>query len=129
MDASSQVFNVSLIPALVKQEILRTKFVGPNVIITEVTESSAESIIIPATVSISCVILIIVLYCCHLYKWKRATIPVSTREYFTRPRRPMIFLDELESTTSSNSEYPIFWQRPLHPISIDKDLYCVVTRY
>ena len=134
MDGNSRVLDVSLVPTSMKETIERTKFVGPNVVITQVMESSSESVIISATVSISCIILIVVIYCFHhLYPCKRTTVDVPTEnlnslEYFTRPRRPVLFLDEVAGT-SSNAEYPVYWQRPLHPISIDKDMYCVVTRY
>jgi len=134
MDGNSQSLDFLMIPVSMKEEIEKTKFVGSNVVITQVMESSSESVIISATVSISCIILILVVYCFHqFFQWKRTTIHIPTgnlnsQEYFTRPRRPALFLEEVAGT-SSNSDNHVFWQRPLRPISIDKDMYCVVTRY
>ena len=134
MDGNSQVPNVLIISTPAKEDFGRTKLASPNVIITEVMDLSNEYLIISATASISCIMLIVVIYCLHrLYQCKRSCTHepmrnLNSQEYFTRPRWPVLFLDEV-AEANSNSEHPVYWQRPLHPISIDKDMYCVVTRY
>ena len=99
----------------------------------EVGESPWESVIIAATVSLVGLILLAVLYGLHHFcRKKRQTMvmPVISHDsfisdYFTRPREPVVFNDELFGHVLTQ-ETVTYWHRPLQPVTTDTDLYPIV---
>ena len=95
-----------------------------------------ETVVIAATVSFVGVVLLATLYGMYIFvRQKRrmvmavtspSTITVPIPDYFTRPKEPMLFLNEL-SRHVINQEPVSYWQRPIQPVKTDNDLYSYVT--
>jgi len=104
------------------------------VIISEIMESS-ETIVISATVCICTVSLALLIYwviCYFKRKHQSMMMPTTAYfpDYFTRPRNPVLFLNEMSlNQTSDQVDLESHWQRPIQPVSMNKDFYSIVTRY
>lgn len=105
---------------------------------SEVMESVGETAVIAVTVSLLCVLALAVMYTTHYFlkRKRQMVLPISSRgqiacDYFTRPRPPVLFLNECDTHPMNNTKPQglIYWQRPLQPVTTDKDLYSVITRY
>ena len=105
------------------------------VIISEIMESSSETIVISATVCICTISLALLIYwVIRYFKRKHQSLILPTTvyfpDYFTRPRHPVLFFNELPlNQTSDHVDLESHWQRPIQPVNTNKDFYSIVTRY
>ncbi|KAI9556509.1 hypothetical protein GHT06_016298 [Daphnia sinensis] len=110
---------------------MRTKLTENS--ISKVVNSSNETAVIAATLSVVGMIILATLYGLHyFFKRNRQTMVmpiispiVPIQDYFTRPKEPMVFENEF-SGHNFNQETAKFWHRPLQPVATSTDIYPVV---
>ena len=114
-------------------ETVAPNFSPTNTSALQLSESSENSVIIAVTATVVCVLFIVVFSVAYLILKKKRRLVITSisnppvRDWFTRPRSPVLFQNEMISEPFSSSPAS-FWHRPLQPVTIDKDLY-PVTRY
>lgn len=122
------IFNIT---TTAEPSTIRTKLTEDP--ISEVLDSSRETAMIAATLSIVAMIILATLYGLHhFFKRNRQTmvIPVISpsvpiQDYFTRPKEPMVFDNEF-SGHNFNQETAKYWHRPLQPVTTNTDIYPIV---
>ena len=98
-------------------------------------ESTSESIVISATVCIGIISLaLLIFWAIRYFKRKQRFVMPSTNsdlpDYFARPRYPVVFFNELPLNQSSDHvDFASHWQRPIQPVSTNKDFYSILTHH